>query len=307
MTQRGQNVARAAILTQTLFAAGTFLVVKHVLGTPARPGPLNGLELLTLRFTLAGAMLLVLFALSRAALSAARTHFREFALLGFVAVPVNVGLFFEGASRAPAAHAALSYALTPVFVFLLEAFARRTIVTLQKCAGLALALSGAMLVLLSKGSLSGPEPVGDLMLLCAAFSWAIYTVRSRVLVATLGSHAVLVVSLLFGSIFWLPVGVPMAWNIHYENLDEGHWACIVYTALITTLLNYKLWLFGLKRLEATQVAIFNNLQPAATVALAWILWRDPIPVSVFGATGLILGGVSLVQFRLPRSTPAPSK
>lgn len=290
------NRARAAIGAQTVLSAGTFLVVKHVLGTPAQPGPLMGFQLLTLRFAVAGGLLACIFVTSRSAFAAARRFFLQFLFLGFVAVPVNVGLFFEGASRTPAAHAALSYALTPVFVFIIEAARRRTNVTFQKIAGLALALGGAIVVLLSKGELAGPEPFGDLLLLCAAGAWAVYTVWSRPLVAEVGSNSVLIVSLLFGSLMWLPIGAPVAFTIAYDKLNAGHWACIVYTALVTTLLNYKLWLFGLKRLEATQVAIFNNLQPIVTVFFEWVLLRAPIPAATLIAAIMILCGVTLVQF-----------
>ena len=39
--------------------------------------------------------------------------------LGFLAVPLNQGLFLAGLARTTPGHAALLYALTPVFVFLL--------------------------------------------------------------------------------------------------------------------------------------------------------------------------------------------
>lgn len=250
----------------------------------------------------AGVALATMFLMSRPAIAAARTHFFRFLLLGFVAVPVNVALFFVGASMAPPAHAALAYALTPVFVFIMEWLAKRTQATLQKVAGLCLAFGGAATVLLWKQSLAGPEPIGDLILLCAAASWAFYTVRSRPLVAELGAPVVMVLSLLFGTLLWLPIGIPVALDIPYAQLTAGQWTCVGYTALITTLVSYHLWLFGLKYLEPTQVAIFNNLQPVATVFLSWLISGAEVGPAILVATGMILSGVSLVQFASTRKT-----
>jgi drug/metabolite transporter (DMT)-like permease len=292
-----KGLALGALSLQTVFSAGTFLLVKQALGTPSQPGPLTGLQLLTLRFTLASLILLGFLATSRASRQALRSHFRKFLLLGFIAVPLNVGLFFEGASRAPAAHAALAYALTPVFVFLLETLAGRVAPTFARVAGLLLALAGALVVLFYKYDMSGPEPLGDLMLIGAAASWGLYTVLSRPLVATLGSRPAMVSSLLLGSAMWLPIGMPISLQIPYRTLPPSTWVAVAYTGLVTTVISYFLWLFALKRLDATRVAIFTNLQPITTVFLAWVALGESLTAPVAIATAFVLAGVTLVQWQ----------
>ncbi|MFN0204696.1 MAG: DMT family transporter [Planctomycetota bacterium] len=297
----GKGLAIAALSAQTMFSAATFLLVKRVLGTPSQPGVLSAFQLLTLRFAIAGGVLGILLINSKGTLAAIRRYFLRFLLLGFIAVPLNVGLFFEGASRTPAAHSALAYALTPVFVFIYEKFAGRVDATFSRAAGILLALGGALTVLLSKHQFSGPEPVGDLMLLGAAASWGLYTVLVRPLVATVGAMPAMVSSLLLGSILWLPAGIPIALNIDYAPLDAMDWIAVLYTAAVTTIISYLLWLYALKRLDATQVAVFTNLQPVATVFLAWIVLGEPVTAAIAGATTLVLCGVTLVQWnpRLP--------
>jgi drug/metabolite transporter (DMT)-like permease len=299
-----RSAARIALLAQTLLSAGTFLVVKGVLGTPASPGRLGGFELMTGRFVMAGLVLLGMLPWIPGALGILRRRAGEFLWLGILAVPLNVGLFFEGASRAPAAHAALLYALTPVFVFLLERLAGRARASAPRIVGLSLALIGASLVWIQRGSLSGPEPLGDLMLLGAVVCWALYTVRSRPLVAEFGARATLVLSLLTGTILWLPAAIPIALQTQLSVLTAADFGAIAYTALITTVLCYSLWLYALQVLDPTQVAIFANLQPVATVALAWLFLSEPIQPAIAASTLLILAGVTLVQ-RFPAAPPDP--
>lgn len=303
-TTSGKGLAFAALSAQTLFSAGTFLLVKRVLGTPSQPGLLGAFQLLTLRFTIAGAILGIVLINSRAALDAIRRHFLRFLLLGFIAVPLNVGLFFAGASRTPAAHSALAYALTPVFVFIYEKLAGRVDATFSRTSGILLALGGALTVLISKHQFSGPEPIGDLMLLGAAASWGLYTVLVRPLVATVGAMPAMVSSLLLGSILWLPAGIPIVLNINYAPLTIIDWTAVLYTSVVTTIISYLLWLYALKRLDATQVSVFSNLQPVATVFLAWIILSEPLTPTIAAATTLVLCGVTLVQWnpRMPSFT-----
>lgn len=283
------------MLAQTVGSAGTFLAVKTVLGTPERAGALTPLELMTLRFAMASVVLTALLYSLPNAWSVWRRRLRAFLWLGFLAVPLNVGLFFEGAARAPAAHAALFYALTPLFVYAIECACGRARPKLSKILGLTLALSGAVAVVLGRGRLSGPEPFGDLLLFGAAASWGLYTVGSKPLVTELGARATLVLSLLTGSLLWLPAGIPISLDVPYASLTPGDWGCVAYTALVTTVLCYALWLFALKRLEPTQVAVFTNLQPVATVVLAWIVLGETLRPAVAAALVLIVAGVSLVQ------------
>lgn len=306
-SMRDATRARIAILFQTLFSAGTFLVVKHVLGTASQPGRMSGLQLLTLRFAVAGALLGVAGAAQPAVRNSVLRQWRACLALGFVAVPLNVGLFFEGAARTSASHAALAYALTPVFVFILERLLGRTTATLRRIAGLVLAMAGAAFVLLQKASVGGPEPVGDLMLLFAALSWAVYTVFSKPLVATEGSVAVLTGSLVAGSLLWIPAGMYQMQSLALGRLTLSDWAGVLYTGIITTIVSYALWLYALKRLESTQVAIFTNLQPVATVLLAWILLGETVEPAVLAATAFILTGVTLVQFKPPVAPTTPRK
>ncbi len=294
------RAARGAMVVQTLFAAGTFLVTKDALGSPGHEGPVTTGALFTLRLAATAILLGALLALARRHGALPRVRVPAIVGLGLLAVPLNVGLFFEGASRAPAAHAALFYALTPVLVFGLERIRGNAVATPARILGLLLALSGAVVVLARRGAFEGPEPVGDLMLLGAAFSWALYTCYSRPLVATVGAFPTMAWTLLVGCLVGLPLGWLRAPLPDVAALPLRVWGAVAYLAVITSVTSYWLWLFALKRLDATQVAVFTNLQPIATAVLAWLLLGERISLALLTATVLVLAGVSLVQRPVPR-------
>jgi len=165
-------VLYGALLVHTLVSAGNYLFAKRALmEIPALPLGL-------LRF--AGAAVLLLILLRRVRPPGQRLpprgEWKKLLFLSFIGVPVNQGFFLFGLQLSTAAHAALLYTLTPLFVLLLaqaligESPGRRT------TAGTALALGGTIYVLLQRGVGASREPLaGDLLLLVAVVAWAVYT------------------------------------------------------------------------------------------------------------------------------------
>jgi len=299
---RSQSAARVAMVLQTLFSGGTYLFVKSAVGDRAAAGPLTPRQLMTLRFAATLALLLGFVVFRPRSVRVPWARLPKLAFLGVLAVPVNVGLFFEGAQRAPTAHPALFYALTPVFVFVIEWAGGRTAASARRVLGLLLALLGAAVVLsrgtwatFLPGGADGEELFGDFLLLSAAVSWAFYTTLSRPLVTELGAVQVMVTTLSLGSLIWLPIGVPLSAPLDLGSLPASAWISVAYLALLTSVINYSLWLFALKRLEPTQVAVFSNLQPAITVLFVWMVRGEAPTLSFLVGTVAVLSGVTFVQ------------
>jgi drug/metabolite transporter (DMT)-like permease len=72
---------------------------------------------------------------------------------------------------------------------------------------------------------------------------------------------------------------------------------------------YPLWMYALRHLEASKVAITTNLQPILTAILSWIFFRERFtPGFVIGAI-LVLAGVTWVETRraaAASTTPNPA-
>src|SRR5881227_412835 len=148
-----------ALVAHTLVSAGTYLFAKRALmEKPALPLGL-------LRF--AGAALLLLLRRARPAAERfpPRREWKKLLLLAAVAVPVNQILFLYGLQLSSAAHAALLYTLTPLFVLLLAQALLGEFPGWRAALGTALALGGTIYVLLQRGAGTSREPLGGDLLL----------------------------------------------------------------------------------------------------------------------------------------------
>lgn len=219
-------------------------------------------------------------------------------LLGFINLPVNQLCFVWGVRYTTAPNAALAYALTPVFVALALAFWKRTWPGWQRIAGIAVAFLGAFIVLVDEGAEVRQEHLlGNLMVLAASASWALYTVLGRRMVLRYG--AVYATSLTFFTglplyvLVWLVLPIPGDFQpLGDASTAAGVWMQLFYLGVITSAVGYGLWYYALSRFDAARVAVFNNLQPILTTLLALaILGTQPTLMFVIGGCVALLGVV----------------
>ncbi|MGZ6144269.1 MAG: DMT family transporter, partial [Myxococcales bacterium] len=132
-----------SLLLNTLLSAGTYLFGKRALTEiPALP-------LGIIRFAGASLLLgtLLLRLLPPGKRLPPRSAWRKILFLAFVGVPINQGFFLYGLRLSTAAHAALLYTLTPLFVLLLAQALIGEAPGWRTTLGTALALGGTIYVL----------------------------------------------------------------------------------------------------------------------------------------------------------------
>jgi drug/metabolite transporter (DMT)-like permease len=298
----GRALLYGALLLHTLVSSATYLWAKTAL-REIPPLPLG-----LLRFSGASALLaLMLLKLRpRGQRLPPRSAWRKLLILAFVAVPLNQGCFLIGLSLSTAAHAALLYTLTPLFVLLLAQALLREFPGKRTALGTLIALAGTIYVLLARNlDLSRGPLFGDLLLLVAVVAWAVYTTEGRDMVAAYGPFPTIAWTLIGGTMLYLPIGLgSLAFPGAVQRIAHASaaaWVGVAYLIFVTSVLAYLLWYWALAHLPAARVAIFTNLQPLATATLAHFFLGEPVtPQFMIGAL-VVISGVVLAQFRTPRT------
>ena len=296
-----------ALVLHTFLSAGTYLVGKRALAE------IPPLTLGLLRFAIASVCLVgLLYArLPRGQRLPPRDERRRLWGLAFIAVPLNQGFFLVGLSLSTAAHAALLYSLTPLFVLLLAWLALGESLGARGAIGLLFALGGTVFVLLQRGlDLSGGPLLGDLLLVFAVLAWAAYTTGGRKVVARHGPLPTTAWSLVGGTLLFLPVGLgTLALPSTRDQLAHASgaaWGGIAYLSILTSVVAYLLWYWALAHLPAARVAVFSNLQPLATAVLAHFTLGEQITPQFIGGALVVMAGVALAQTGPAKVQPAGS-
>ncbi|MBU3742548.1 MAG: hypothetical protein FGM24_09740 [Candidatus Kapabacteria bacterium] len=293
------------LLFQQLIASSTHLVAKSVTGI------LHPTMVVGLRAVFACLFFGAYVVIRRSSLRPLRAEDRRrIWLLGLLNIPLNQLLFIGGVNLGTAPNASLAYALTPAFVLAIGVLFMGERPARTRVAGIVLAMLGAGLVLVDRGARFDADLMtGNVMVLCAALAWSLYTVLGRDLATRYGGFHLTAMTMFTGAILYVPVwiglvaiaGVPFDTTGLHATVNGvsplSSWMQLVYLGVITSGLGFGLWYVALTKLDASRLAVFNNLQPVLTTILAWMLCST-VPTPVFLVGGAVaIAGVVLTQRR----------
>lgn len=240
--------------------------------------------------------LALLLAKKQSLFSLEKTDIIRFIVLGILNIPLNQFLFFVSIKLTTAPNVALAYALSPIFILIIAKIFLKEKITLLKAVGIVVAFFGIGLILFERGiSLNADYFLGNLLALVASISWALYSTYGKALIIKYGSIYTTALAMWLGFIFYLPMSIVFADYRYLGSLDISHFVQIVYLAVMTSGLAYLLWYYALKRLPASNVGVFNNLQPVFTTILAVIFFGQVLTKEYLIGGMLVILGVTLTQ------------
>lgn len=276
---------RLALLTltfQTTVVGAGYLFAKTSIEN------IDALNFLLLRVLISGLVSgLILLFLTKPTIS--QDDNKKLFRMSIIAVPLNQSAFLFGIQYTSPAEASLLYALIPIFTYLISIKSGQEYFSITRFIGVMVAICGALIVLLQSAVFFDPEHMlGNLIIMIGALIWSYYTVKSRDLVLKYDPFWVTFRVLWLGMFWCLPLVFWSYFTLDVTSISSSTWFGIIYLALIGSVLSYSLWVFALKTLEPSQVAVFANGQPLMTMLLAVIFYHQPVT----GA--LLLGGTVLI-------------
>lgn len=187
----------------------------------------------------------------------------------------------------------------PAMTLLIAILARRETGTPAKWLGIALAGSGA-LVLVGVGLHEG-SALGNLLALLNVASYSVYLVISRGLLRRYDALTVITWVFVFGVAGMLPWGIAPALR-EVGGMSATTWAMMAYIVVFPSVGAYYLNIWALSRAESSLVSTFVYLQPPMTAALAVPFLGEHVSWRMLPAVVLIFAGVA-VAIRAGRSRP----
>ncbi len=225
-----------------------------------------------------------------------KKDYLTFIILGILCIPLNQFLFFISIDLTTPANVSLAYALCPAFVLIMEILYLKTKSSKLKIIGIIIAFAGACLIFMERGiDFSSAYFVGNLVALVAALSWAVYTIIGKTLIYKYGATYSTGLAIIIGYLFYLPIYAIWGDTVTISNIEAIDWAKIAYLGVFTSVIGYGLWFWVLKRLDASKLSVFNNLQPILTTTLAAIFLTQDFTLPFIIGGVIVIIGVILTQ------------
>ena len=220
----------------------------------------------------------------------------------FQHIPVYIGLHDTTATNA-----ALLNSATPIMIFMLSRALGGDRVSLRQVLGVAISLTG-MVVIIARGEAAMLANLhlnrGDLWVLLATLSWAIYTVCLRWRPAELDPLAMLWTISAIGVAAMVPL---YAWELasgRALNLTPTAVMGIAYMGAFATVVAYIFWNRAVQLVGPNRAGPFMYLMLVYTPLLAIVFLDERLYVYHFIGCALILGGIYLTASGRVRAAQA---
>jgi len=216
------------------------------------------------------------------------------AILGLLGMVLYQSLAYYAAHSVSALFMGIIGALIPLLTVLLSIVILRIAPTLGILLGSLISFTG-LVWLVSEGDvmqlLNQGMGKGELMMLAASTSYALYGVLTKRWALPLPIWQSLYVQILFGVLLLLP-GFLLAPDV---ALNRNNLPLVAFAGLFASLIAPFLWIHGVQRLGASTTSIFMNLTPLFTALIAVLFLHEQLHSYHWIGGGLTLGGVILAQ------------
>ncbi len=196
-------------------------------------------------------------------------------LVGFVGYGVSLGFQFVGTKLSTASNGALVTSATPAFILIFAPFLLSERTTLRRILALIISTLGVIAVIDPRNAELLPTLFwGNLSLLAAALTWALYSVLVRKV--TQASDVVTSTTIMLAG--GLPTGFLLStWEIKTQGIGvitPGIIGGILFLGIIATAIAMFLWNYAFAELPAAVASLTFFAQPIVGSLLGWMFLKD---------------------------------
>ena len=244
---------------------------------------------------LGGAILLsgVLALRDRSVFRVEKAHLKYFFGTGVISIVLFTACYFSCQQVCSLALASILLYTAPAIVMLLSALLWKEPVTRRKLLALALTLSGCALVCGVFGGDLTATPGGILLGLGAGFFYALYSIFGRYALAHYGPMTVTVWTFLFAGAGSLVLLRPEELACIFAS--SSMLALTAGLILISTVLPYLCYNWGLSRVEAGKASILASVEPVVASLLGVAAFGEPVSVTLAAGVLCVLASVWILR------------
>ena len=228
-----------------------------------------------------------------------RGDWKHLVIMSLCGMGINQFCYVLGVQYTSPTNACVITTSTPVFTFVLSAVFLHAAVTLRRVAGLAIAATGALILILGsqvQGGRAG-NPLGDAICLFSQFSVSFYFVFFSGVIQKYHPLVLMrwlfLISAVLTAPFWMPGLSVLPWH----RLGMPEILGTLYVVFFGSFVSYLLMIVGQRYLEPPTVTAYNYIQPVIAAAAGIMLGVDVLTWQKVVAVALIAAGVWAISRR----------
>ena len=191
----------------------------------------------------------------------------------------------------------------PLLTMLLAFFFMKSVkATVPLVLGSAMALAGVGMVIYNGHFVLQLNPLGDMLALTAAFSWAVYSMLIKKVSSRYSASFITRKVFFYGIVTVLPLFLFKPWHFSIKGLLQPTVGLnLLFLSIVASFLCFLWWNAAVKKIGVLSTSNYIYLNPVTTVLASALILDEPMTFMAYVGSALILVGVFVAN----RQTKAP--
>ncbi len=266
------------------------------------------LTLVTIRFTIAVVLMLILGLAGGKLQKIEKRHIPMFLAAGFVQpflyyVCESYGMRLMDSPTVAEVFLCTSPILAPLFAFILI----REKITRNNIIGIVISTAGVIMMLTAgSDNFHIGSPWGVVLCFAAVVSAVLYTIILRKFPDKYNNLSIVFYVQLTGMLFFYPMwailDLPDLINLQVDfSALVRPFGAVVYLAVFASVTAFILFSYTIRQIGVTRANAFNNIRPVFTAIIMLVLFGEQLPLIKWGAIVLVIVGLYICQYQ-PKDT-----
>ena len=293
MSEKSQNYkAYLVLVLTTLFWSGNFIAGKFASSFNIPPFSLN-----FYRWVLAG---LILLPLTYKEVFEFRSeifkNIGSFLVLGISSITIFNSIVYYSLNYTQVINGVLLISTIPVWIIVVSSILKVERSNIYQIVGVSLSLLGVIFII-TKADINLIRNLdfnkGDLSMVVAMFSWAIYSAFLKKQKFKISQFALLEIIIIIGLIFLTPVFLFELYLGKVVELNTSFFMILIYVVIFPSLLAYFFYIKGISIIGANRSGAFLHLMPIFGAIMALIIFNEKFMYYHFLGAICIIAGITL--------------
>ena len=283
------TTAYMLLILATLFWSGNFIVGKAASLFEIPPFTLNFYRWLCAWLILAPFTLSEIFRKKNYILE----NIKLITILGITSITIFNSIVYYSLNFTQVISGVLMISTIPVMIMLFSSILKIEKTNIFQIIGVIFSLTGVIFII-TKADLNLIKNLdfnkGDLSMVVAMFSWAVYSALLKSKKYEISQFALLQVVIITGLIFLIPIYFIEMYLGHLIVLGKPFILTLTYVVLFPGLAAFFFWIKGISLIGANRAGIFLHLMPIFGAAMAMIIFDEKFMYyHIFGAIFIVAG------------------
>tara|TARA_B100000242_G_C43033286_1_gene481576 strand:- start:773 stop:1684 length:912 start_codon:yes stop_codon:yes gene_type:complete len=286
------NLAYLLLILTTIFWSGNFIVGKLASFHEIPPFSLN-----FYRWFFAG---IILLPFTFKELIRSKEYIYDniglFIVLGITSITIFNSVVYYSLYHTQVINGLLMISTIPVWIIFISSFLNIERTNIFQIIGVILSLFGVTAII-TKIDITIIKTLqfneGDLTMIIAMFSWAIYSALLKKKVHKVSQITLLQIVIIFGLIFLIPFYFIELYNGNFIKLKKSFYFTLSYVVIFPGLLAFFFWIKGISIIGANRAGIFLHLMPIIGAIMAIIILNEKFMYYHLVGSIFIIAGISL--------------